>query len=100
MNGGNNMTTTIIDIIALTNTKMRACLLENDRLISILEDESITSEDKIITSNEVIINLEKFRSLFNQKSELIIELADLKYAADKAAIERWAENKKKELLGE
>lgn len=101
MNGGNNMTTTIVvDIIAITNAKMRACLSENDRLISILEDEAISYEDKLIASNEVIINIEKFRSLFNQKSELIIELADLKYAADKAAIERWYEKKKKELLGE
>ena len=99
MNGGDNMTM-IVDLISIVSAKMCACLLENDRIISILEDESISSEDKLIASNEVIINIKKFHELFTQKSELIMELADLKYAADKAAIERWVENKKKELLGE
>ena len=40
------------------------------------------------------------RQLYYQKIAFQMELVDLKYAADKAAIKRWAENKKKELLGE
>ena len=99
MNGGTNMTT-IMDPITIINIKMRACLLENDRLIGILEDEQASFEDKLAASNEAIRNIEKFRNLCEQETELQIELANLKYAADKAAIERWAENKKKELLGE
>ena len=94
------MTEIMVDLHAIINVKIRACLLENDRLIKIMEDESIPFEDKLAASNEAVRNIEKFRNLCEQETELQIELANLKYAADKAAIERWAENKKKELLGE
>lgn len=92
--------TTIVDPIAIISAKMRACLLENDRLIGILEDEQASFEDKLAASNEAVRNIEKFRELCGQEIALQMELADLKYAADKAAIERWAENKKRELLDE
>lgn len=92
--------TTIMDPITIINIKMRACLLENDRLIGILEDEQASFEDKLAASNEAVRNIEKFRELCEQETALQMELADLKYAADKAAIERWAENKKRELLDE
>lgn len=94
------MTEIMVDLHAIIEARMCKCMQENDRLIKILEDESMSFEDKLIASNEAIINIKKFRELCGQETALQMELADLKYAADKAAIERWAENKKKELLGE
>ena len=94
------MTEIMVDLHAIINAKMRLCLLENDRLIGILEDEQASFEDKLAASNEAIRNIKKFRELCEQETALQMELANLKYAADKAAIERWAENKKRELLDE
>ena len=94
------MTEIMVDLHAIIEARIYKCMQENDRLIKILEDESMSFEDKLIASNEAIINIKKFRELCGQETALQMELADLKYAADKAAIERWAENKKKELLGE
>lgn len=94
------MTEIIVDLYTIIKTRMRACLLENDRLIGTLEDEQASFEDKLAASNEAVKNIERFRELCKQETALQMELADLKYAADKTAIERWAENKKRELLDE
>lgn len=63
-----------------------------------MENESILFEDRLL--DKAIKNMEMVRQLYYQKIAFQMELVDLKYAADKAAIKRWAENKKKELLGE
>ena len=63
-----------------------------------MENESILFEDRLL--DKAIKNMEMVRQLYYQKIAFQMELANLKYEADKAAMERWAENKKKELLGE
>lgn len=94
------MTEIMVDLHAIINAKIRVCLLENDRLIKIMEDESIPFEDRLGSLDKAVENIEMVRQLCGQEIAFQMELANLKYAADKAAIERWAENKKKELLEE
>lgn len=94
------MTEIMVDLHAIIKTRICKCMQENDRLIKIMEDESIPFEDRLGGLDKAVENIEMVRQLCGQEIAFQMELANLKYAADKAAIERWAENKKKELLGE
>lgn len=64
------MTEIMVDLHAIIEARICKCMQENDRLIKILEDESMSFEDKLIASNEAIINIKKFRELCGQETAL------------------------------
>lgn len=75
-------------------------ILEDNSKIQKLLISDIPTENKLVEVRKAKDNVVKLITLSEVEDDLILQMTDLKYAADKAAIERWVENKKKELLGE
>ena len=75
-------------------------ILEDNGKIQKLLRSDIPTENKLVEIRRAKDNVVKLITLSEVEDDLILQMTDLKYAADKAAIERWVKNKKKELLGE